>query len=101
MSKRLNMSKRIRKVQAKGTSNDIQLNVLNNEKGPGIDIHKYNDVQSLCKRQVIPETHHQFFNLLKLNPTLEVHDLMNDLIMLTFFSIKLCVLILKWYIDFF
>ena len=38
---RLNMSKRIRKVQAKGHFNYIQLNVLNNGKGAG---HRYRQV---------------------------------------------------------
>ena len=63
---RLNISRRIRKVQAKGHFNYIQSYVLNNGKGPGIDIDKYNDLQSLCKSQDFLETHHQFFNLFKI-----------------------------------
>ena len=62
---RLNMSKRIRKVEAKGHFNDIQLNVLKNGKGPGIDIDKCNDLQSLCKSQVIPKTLHELFELVE------------------------------------
>ena len=67
---RLNMSERIRKVHSKGHFNYNY--VLNNGKGPGIDIDKYNDLQSLCKSQVFPEAHHQFFNLFKIKSN---HDL--------------------------
>ena len=61
---RINSSKRIRKIHNKLQFSDIQLKILNDGKGPEIDVDKYNDLQTLCKSLIIPKTHHQLFNLL-------------------------------------
>ena len=66
--------------------------ILINGKGPGIDIDKYiMTFNPSAKAKFFLKPITSFLTCLKLNPTLRV----NDLIMLIFFPIKLCVLILK------